>query len=137
MTISKEVLRLYVLTDSLGSTSFAAGDNNQALIHRGGILEFTYNGPLVSSKEEGISPNALQLLPNPAHDRVRLQIQAKQAHFPISYQIRDLAGRLIREGQTPDPITEISLKEMPAGLYLGSCRDARSQFIGTQKMVIR
>lgn len=137
LAISRDGLRFYVLTDSLGSTSFAAGDNNPDLVHRGAVLEFTYEGPLVDAKESVLAANALKLFPNPARQTVTLQMEFSQQHFPISYELKDLRGRILRWGESSDAMVDISLEGLPPGLYLVTCRNAQSQLISAKKLVVQ
>lgn len=137
MAISRDGLRFYVLTDSLGSTSFAAGDNNQALVHRGGILEFTYEGPLVATDEKSSATNPLKLSPNPANRTVRLQWESISKQIPITYVIKDLNGRLVRTVKSSDTQVSIPLDGIAPGLYIVTCWNAASQLVATKKLVVQ
>ncbi len=55
------------------------------------------------------------LWPNPAKETVRLKVAGTEG---FSYQICDLAGRVLRFGISPEVETQIQVQDLPAGSYL-------------------
>lgn len=137
MAISPDGLRIYVLTDSLGSTSFAAGNSNPDLVHRGDILEFTYEGPLVDVKQADLPQANIRLFPNPARQTVRLQIEGASSPHPIRYQIQNMMGQTMQSGLAHNSSANIILDAIPNGLYVVNCIDPTAGFIGSTKLLVK
>lgn len=70
---------------------------------------------------ENFPAGSLEVFPNPFREQLSLNSSWGQ---PLTYEIRDAMGRLVREGRL-ETRTQVSTTQLPAGLYLLTIRDGR------------
>ncbi|MBL7809497.1 MAG: M4 family metallopeptidase [Saprospiraceae bacterium] len=73
----------------------------------------------------------LHLYPNPAQDQVRIQAGEKIAQVLL----QDLSGRLIKTVQTASEVVDLTLHEIPSGLYFVVAQLESGHWM-TQKLVV-
>jgi hypothetical protein len=97
----------------------------------GGGLRYLRPRELVTGlpTEIPLSPQALQLLPNPARAQVEVRTPA-----PGWLQVTDLLGRPRWQGPTPGQLV-LPLAQWPAGVYLLTWQAANGQRL-TAKLVV-
>lgn len=78
----------------------------------GGVI-LRYESSSVSLNETSIT--ALQAWPNPAHDRLHIEIPSGEA---LSYQLTDLQGRQISTGIFSETNAFVDISKLNAGIYL-------------------
>ena len=94
---------------------------------------------LVATQEAaatGVVP--LLLSPNPASERVRLELNARQAYTNAMITIMGLSGRTVRRehlGNVPGRPLELDVSRLPEGVYVVKFRS--EEFIGTGKLVVQ
>ncbi len=67
--------------------------------------------------EEKPSRNTLSIYPNPARESIRIRLPDKSQRL-TRVEFYDLSGRLVQEVSGLSPSTEISLSNLPQGMYL-------------------
>lgn len=66
-----------------------------------------------SFEEEYVS--LLKVYPNPASDVLNVELQEAE---PVSYQLVDITGKVVQEGQFTATANQVSVNELPAGSYV-------------------
>jgi hypothetical protein len=77
------------------------------------VYRFT---PFFSSNPENSSQKEAAIYPNPANDKITVQVNSDLSGS--TYTITDLRGRIILTGQINSEKTDISISELPTDMYL-------------------
>ncbi|MBC7903515.1 MAG: PQQ-dependent sugar dehydrogenase [Gemmatimonadaceae bacterium] len=113
--------KIYIITDSIGTTSGPSGSGTSSLTNRGAILEYTYTGAGLAVSPRDTLPQAapamIKIYPNPATDFVTVSIE-KSVRMPVRYQLFDGAGRLVADGSSSKDRFVIRVSGMRAGVYV-------------------
>jgi hypothetical protein len=73
--------------------------------------------------------------PNPAHDRVQVQLPAELAQRPVQVSLLNSLGQVVLEQKlAPQSAGELQLAKLPTGVY--SLRLSTSQGVITKRLVI-
>ncbi|MFD2785072.1 T9SS type A sorting domain-containing protein [Hymenobacter rubripertinctus] len=86
-------------------------------LESGGISSFVGRNRVVTAAQPGAGALALRLYPNPATTAVTVE-----APRPVRLTLLDLTGRLVRPETAAASTQQISLSNLPAGVYLVRCR---------------
>jgi hypothetical protein len=110
LVVSDTVYPYFILADR-GLNFYVAAPNH--LLSDSSTYAYRVDD-LTTAQRDSRQPTALELFPNPATDRIYLQWEASGRNR--YYQIVDLKGTLIREGELTENL--IQLSHLPPGFYL-------------------
>jgi hypothetical protein len=140
IALGKDGISIYLLTDSVGSTSGPTAGQNGGITDRGCIVEFKYTGLIVSLQEDTLHPVSarlsIKIYPNPTTSV--LTIESKRAvDKPITYQLHDIAGRPVIKGQSRKDKFDLKVENLPGGIYLLSLYNGRDVHLVTAKIILQ
>ena len=138
IVIGNDGITLYVLTDSVGSTSGPSG-GSAAVTDRGAILEYKYTGSPLSINENpaGTVPGRLnfKIYPNPVSKI--LSVQSKHnITKPLQYQLYDAAGRQVLTGTSTREKFEINIQPLMKGMYILKVYNAYAINMCNEKIIV-
>jgi PQQ-dependent dehydrogenase (s-GDH family) len=141
LAISPDGRRIFIITDSTGTTSGPSGTGTSSLANPGAILEFTYAGPALSLGKQpetaGRTRNhSIRLFPNPAADW--LQVEVGDAAFTrfTGYTLTDLGGRIVAQGKSAQKNFRIDLRSIPTGMYICKLTNGLGLETASEKIII-
>ena len=126
IALSADGLSIFLLTDSVGSTSGPTAGQNGGITDRGCILEYRYTGALLAIGDDpGTPANArteVKVFPNPVTTSLLVQI-ARNVSKPISYALYDLQGNKVAAGNTLQSNFSIAVGKLSRAclLYTSRC----------------
>lgn len=126
IAISPDGAKIYIITDSIGSTSGPSGGGTSTLTNRGSILVFQYNTALLATKNERVKPSGLDrvaVYPNPARDLLKVELM-KTTHRPVNYFIYDVTGKLLIKGVSNQPSFTIPVNHLRPDVYILKITDS-------------
>jgi PQQ-dependent dehydrogenase (s-GDH family) len=142
LAISPDGRKIYIITDSTGTTSGPSGTGTSSLANPGAILEFAYAGPTLALEGKPDVPRtarnqAIRLFPNPAADW--LQVEVGDAAFTrfTEYSLTDLGGRIVARGKSAMKNFRIDLRGLPTGMYICKLRNGLGLETASEKIIIR
>ena len=112
----------------LPSGNIIAGDMQNGLF----MLKLGSSSVGTSSPEKEL---AVEITPNPAHDRLNIRLQETDASGEWSWKLHDLAGKVIISGSERASATTLTTTGLPQGLYFVEIRNAEGRST-LQKVVI-
>ncbi|QEC40869.1 PQQ-dependent sugar dehydrogenase [Pseudobacter ginsenosidimutans] len=133
--------KIYIVTDSIGSTSGPSASNPSALTHRGAILVYRYTGSVLSLPDPS-QPNkpeakpVISVYPNPATAVVNIAL-GRIRHLPVTYQLYDMMGRIMRSGITAKDRISIPVADLRRGIYVLKLHDDNGTEILKEKIVLQ
>lgn len=133
--------KIFLITDSIGSTSGPSSHNPSTLDHRGAILVYKYTGSVLSLPEPE-NPNrpeqkfSIRLYPNPASSQLSIAM-TKVKHLPVQYQLHDLAGRIVLSGSISKDRHSIAVSQIPRGVYVLRLSDANGTELRREKIMLQ
>jgi ligand-binding sensor domain-containing protein len=105
------------LTDSYVNTVAVDGNGNKWTgTTYAGIAVFNENGILVSNGEKPVSGQFVSIYPNPADDYLYIESNASVCIDRVEFL--SMTGNLVKTGKLMNGQSEISIRELPAGVYL-------------------
>ncbi len=119
IALSPDGLKIYIITDSIGSTSGPSGGGTSTLSDRGAILVYEYLGSVLAMKDDRIRRNTdynINIYPNPAREVVNVGLQ-KGVQQPVHYVLLDLTGRPVLSGSTTKASFALAVANLPRGVY--------------------
>lgn len=143
IAISRDGLRIYIVTDSSGQTSGpSAATGTSTLANPGAILEFMYTGTLLPLDENKPGPKpvnkqGLRIYPNPASDFIQIQFADQLFSRHTRYILFDMSGRKILEGISTAKDFKINTRNIKSGIYLLKIHDGRGLEVASEKIMIR
>ncbi len=78
-------------------------------------------GCLLSSAEDILDENVAKVYPNPSRGNFRVETQIN-GFSQADYQVFDMSGRLILQGQTNDPSFDLNMENQAEGVYFLNIR---------------
>lgn len=122
IAISPDGKKIYLITDSIGSTSGPSGSGTSALTDRGAIVEYVFTGTDLLTKEDEKAGRIekkyrVNIFPNPASSFVNVQFE-RGLHKPIHYQLYDASGKLAIEDHTSRDNFSIPVNSLRKGVYI-------------------
>ncbi|HYE56380.1 MAG TPA: PQQ-dependent sugar dehydrogenase, partial [Chitinophagaceae bacterium] len=140
IAMSPDGKKIYLITDSIGSTSGPSGSGTSALADRGAILEYTYTGPdmldyrpdtvLYTQKKYRVS-----IYPNPATQFVTVDFE-KGPHKPIRYRLVDAWGKLVMENVSSKDHFTITVGHLRKGVYMLKLYNGYGIEVKVEKIVV-
>ena len=123
IAMSPDGKKIYIVTDSIGSTSGPSGGGTSSLANRGAILEYTFTGTDLMSKDDPSHPDyvhkkyRVSVFPNPATQFITVQFE-RGLHKPIYYKLTDASGKLVVDDHTSRDEFNIMVGHLPKGVYM-------------------
>lgn len=140
IALSADGLSIFLLTDSVGSTSGPTAGQNGGITDRGCILEYRYTGALLAIGDDpGTPANArteVKVFPNPVTTSLLVQI-ARNVSKPISYALYDLQGNKVAAGNTLQSNFSIAVGKLSRAVYILKLYSGHDINILTQKVVVQ
>lgn len=113
--------KIYIITDSIGSTSGPSGSNQTDMLNKGAILVFQYEGitlPIRDRPGEGTMPQYVtSVFPNPATSYIQVETEPA-VQRPIRYRLVDITGKLILDEQSGRNNFSIPVDRFKRGVYI-------------------
>lgn len=140
IALSSDQLKIYVITDNDGGTSGPTeGAIGGSMANPGAILEFAYDGALLSLNENRytrpeIKNTGVQVYPLPTTGRLTVEISSTYPR-PYRYELIDIAGRSLLNGVSARNQFEISIERFPAGAYFLKVTIADGQQLILQRVI--
>lgn len=145
------ILGLFGITSIYSQQSFnscggnASSSNGSVAYSIGQVVYTTHNNNNIGSLAQGvqhafeiftsfvgdeINEISLSVFPNPAKDRLVLQVNAKQS-LVLNYYLYNSEGRLLQGTKLADSRTEIDLDDLPGGVYFLQLQATGNQVLKT------
>jgi PQQ-dependent dehydrogenase (s-GDH family) len=142
IAISRDGLRIYLVTDSIGQTSGPSGNGTSALADRGAIIEYYYTGatlPLSNKPvtRETVVKNKLIIYPNPAKESLHVDLGETVNALPVNYRLMDMTGRILIKGISREKKININTSALGRGMYLLTIINANGLELKTEKVIIQ
>jgi PQQ-dependent dehydrogenase (s-GDH family) len=143
IAVSPDGRRIYLITDSIGTTSGPSGSGTSSLADPGAILEFSYVGATLSlSGQPGRGQPAgrayaWRMYPNPAGHWLTVEIGEDAFSRFVDYQLTDIGGRVVRRGRSVQHQFTVDLRGLAPGMYAFRMRNALGLETGSEKIIIR
>jgi aldose sugar dehydrogenase len=142
IALSRDGMRIYLITDSIGQTSGPSGNGTSALDDRGAIIEYMYTGTTLALGAKPIIPaNARKLnisvYPNPASDWIMVSLGDGIDVRPVHYRLVDLAGRIVVNGITAEKQFKINIRNLGTGMYMLKLYNGNGFELDTEKIIVR
>jgi hypothetical protein len=123
------------VSSSTGSVAYSIGqvvftthnNNNIGSLAQGVQQAFEIFTSIVGDEINEIS---LSAFPNPAKDRLVLQVNAQKS-LVLNYLLHDSEGRLLQGAKLADSRTEIDLVDLPGGVYFLQVQATGNQVLKT------
>lgn len=132
--------RIFLITDSIGSTSGPSGADNPNLVNRGDIVVYQYIGTTLALKEpvarqQVSSEYVVSVFPNPASSQIN--VEYKGIRKPINYRLYDMAGRLVSNYNTTSDVFSINVEHLRRGVYILKIYNGYGVEVKMEKVVLR
>ena len=142
IAISPNGQKIYLLTDSIGTTSGPSGTGTSSLANPGAILEFSYTGAALPLGDKPVTVNTVRkydisIFPNPASQFLSVRIAEGGFTRPTRYQILDLTGKVVLQGNSVQKDFNIDIVSLISGVYILKLRNGYGLEIATEKIIIR
>lgn len=132
--------KIYIVTDSIGSTSGPSGSNNQDLDNRGAILVFEYAGIILPIRERPEELPARKyttsVYPNPATSYIQVETEPA-VQKPIRYRLIDMNGKLIVDEKTARNNFTIETGRFKRGIYILKLYNGYGSEIRMDKIILQ
>ncbi len=139
IAMSPDGRKIFIITDSIGSTSGPSGTGTSNLADRGAILVYEYTGAVLSlpaPRTDAAVNSFIRIYPNPATDY--LQIQLPDAYKGLfEYSITDLAGRTLIRKSGIGNSERIKISAMRKGVYIIQIWNPGKGLIKQQKIILQ
>jgi PQQ-dependent dehydrogenase (s-GDH family) len=144
VVVSPDGTKIYVATDSSGSTSGPTGNVTTTPANPGCILEFTFNGgafrqfvqttPVDNRVKEEKKDKTIDIYPNPATNFIVVYNYSNEAGRLI--ELFDVKGRRVKQQAANGLATRMETSELPAGMYVLRITGASGTILRTEKLII-
>src|SRR4029078_7430137 len=123
IAISRDGMRIYLITDSIGQTSGPSGNGTSTLSDRRAIIEYYYTGATLPIHDQpSVKPEVrkfnITIYPNPAKDWIHINIPENRNAVAYRYQIIELTGRMMINGTSKEKQLNIPVHQLSRGMYL-------------------
>jgi len=139
LCISPDGLKIYVATDSSGSTSGPTADITALPNNPGCILEFSFSG-ILSLKDMPITPNEIRtemkVYPNPANAVLNILVK-RGVSKPMRIQLFDITGKMIYQEFSNKDNFSIDVSDYNRGVYLLKIYNGSDIPVLTEKVILK
>lgn len=112
--------KIFIITDSIGSTSGPSGTNQANLENKGAILVFQYQGitlPIRERPDVDRPQYVTNVYPNPATTQILVETEPA-VHKPIRCRLIDITGKLVMDEKTTKSNFSIDVAHFKRGVYI-------------------
>lgn len=131
--------KIYIVTDSIGSTSGPSGQNNQVLTNRGAILVFQAKQLILPIRDRPrVTPveYVTSIYPNPATEQIKVETDPI-LQKPLRYRLIDMTGRLMADQKTTRNNFSIPVAHFKRGVYILSLYNGYGAEVRMEKIVLQ
>ncbi|AXY77323.1 T9SS C-terminal target domain-containing protein [Paraflavitalea soli] len=131
--------KIYIITDSIGSTSGPSGSSQTNMTNKGAILVFEYAGIILPIREH---PENLprkytsSVYPNPATSYIQVETEPA-VQKPIRYRLIDMNGKLILDEKTTRNNFTIETGRYRRGVYILKLFNGYGSEIRMDKIILQ
>lgn len=141
IALSPDGKKIYLITDSIGSTSGPSGSGTSALTDRGAIIEYTFTGRDILSQQQNVVTRPerqyrISVFPNPATSFITVQFE-RGLPKPIHFQLINTAGKVVVEAELSKDQFTIPVGHLAKGVYILKLRNGYGIEVKTEKIVIQ
>jgi glucose/arabinose dehydrogenase len=138
IVIGSDGLTLYLLTDSVGSTSGPSGGTN-LVTDRGSILEYKYTGPVLAIRDDTTAQQARQhyfkAYPNPV-SKILFVESGQNITMPVGYTLFEATGKPVLSGSSIWNKFEVDVHTLTKGMYILRLYNAYGMTAATKKIIV-
>lgn len=132
--------KIFIITDSVGSTSGPSGADQSNLANKGAILVFQYSGALLPIREQpgGRPPveYTTSVYPNPATTAIQVEAEPAVAR-PLRYRLINMGGIPVLEGLSTRSNFTMPVGAFRRGVYVLKLYNAYGAEIRTDKIILQ
>lgn len=131
--------KMFIITDSIGSTSGPSGGNADNLQNRGAILVFEYAGlllPYYDRPGRAAPRYVTSVFPNPATQYIQVETEPAVPK-PIRYRLVDITGKVVDAGQVSKNQFTIEAGRYRRGVYVLSLYSGHGTEIRMDKIILQ
>lgn len=143
IALSPDGLKIYIITDSTGTTSGPSGTGTSTLSNPGSILEFVYTGAVLALADDPAAgprptrPYRVSVYPNPANRYVMVDLSEAAFTRFTSYTLYDISGRRLLTGISRQRSFRLALDGLDKGIYLLRLFDGNGLELKTTKVLVQ
>lgn len=134
--------KIFMITDSIGSTSGPSGQNQSTMQHPGSIMVATYTGATILSVPDrntpgpdGSNPYLITVYPNPARQYIHIDF-GRMIHKPVRYRLYNMIGSLALEGSSTKDDFNFYVRDLQRGMYILKLYNKLGIEVWMQKMLL-
>jgi PQQ-dependent dehydrogenase (s-GDH family) len=132
--------KIYIITDSIGSTSGPSGGSQTNMTNKGAILVFQYQGLILPIHEQPGGGNVpryvTSVFPNPATSYIQVETEPA-VQRPIRYRLVDITGKLVLDEQTGRNNFNIPVDRFKRGVYILKLYNGMGAEIRMDKIILQ
>jgi hypothetical protein len=134
--------KIYLITDSTGTTSGPSGTGTSVLANPGSILEFVYTGATLALLPGDTVANRqreyrVSVYPNPASHFVVVDLSEAAFTRETVYLLADMTGRILHEGRSRQKSFRLPLDGYRKGIYLLRLYDGNGLLLKTSRILVQ
>ena len=142
IAVSPNGQKIYLITDSTGTTSGPSGTGTSTLANPGAILEFSYSGVTLPLGDRPATANTVrkydvEVFPNPASQYLKVQVASGAFTRPMHYYMMDMTGKVVVRGSALQKDFTIDINSRQSGVYILKISNAYGVEVATEKIIIR
>ena len=142
IAVSPNGQKIYLITDSTGTTSGPSGTGTSLLANPGAILEFSYSGVTLPLGERPATANTIrkyevEIFPNPASQYLKVQVASGTFTRPMHYYMMDMTGKVVVRGSALQKDFTIDINSWQTGVYILKLSNAYGVEVASEKIIIR
>ena len=131
--------KIFIITDSIGTTSGPSGTSQTSMTNKGAILVFEYAGVMLPIRErpEGGKPQYVtSVYPNPATSYIQVETEPA-VQRPIRYRLIDITGKLVTDEKTARNNFSIAVGRYKRGVYILKLYNGYGAEIRMDKIILQ
>lgn len=131
--------KIFIITDSIGSTSGPSGSSQTDMTNKGAILVFEYAGvmlPIRDRPEDGTPRYVTSVYPNPATSYIQVETEPA-VQRPIRYRLIDITGKLVADEKTAKNNFSIEVGRYKRGVYILKLYNGYGAEIRMDKIILQ
>jgi PQQ-dependent dehydrogenase (s-GDH family) len=142
IAISPNGQKIYLITDSIGTTSGPSGTGTSTLANPGAVLEFSYTGVTLPLGDRPVTTNtvrsyAVDIFPNPASQILQVRVAAGTFTRPMQYRLIVMTGKIVAKGSAVQKDFTIDISSMQTGVYILKVSNGYGLEVASEKIIIR
>jgi aldose sugar dehydrogenase len=140
MAFSSDGLKMFIITDSIGTTSGPSGTSNSSLTNRGAILVYRFTGSVLPLGDGNrVTPNrdyVINVYPNPASQILNINLE-RAVTKPIRYELYDVTGRRLFSDVSSKTTFTIDVANLKRGVYVIRMFNGYGLEVKTEKVILK